>query len=63
VFNLGVGMVAVAPENSVDAALTAIREVGVGAAPIGHVEAGERGIELVGSVRWGAAEAGQAWSA
>jgi phosphoribosylformylglycinamidine cyclo-ligase len=63
VFNLGVGMVVVVPEDSVDAALTAIRQAGIGAAPIGHVEAGEGGIELMGPVRWRGAEAGPARSA
>ncbi len=63
VFNLGVGMVVVVPVDGVDGALSALGGAGVTAVPVGHVEAGERGIELVGAARWASAEARQPRSA
>lgn len=56
VFNLGVGMVVVLPEAGAAPALAAMRTAGVDATPIGHVEAGSRGVELTGSWRWGSAD-------
>ncbi len=62
VFNLGVGMVLVVPGDGVDGSLSALRQAGATATPVGRVEAGERGIELVGPARWATAEAAARWA-
>ncbi len=52
VFNLGLGMIMVVGPDSSDAALAALAGAGVDAAAVGRVEAGERGVELVGAPFW-----------
>ena len=54
VFNLGLGMVMVVDADRVDDALAALRAAGVGAEVVGRVEAGPRGVELVGPEFWSA---------
>jgi phosphoribosylformylglycinamidine cyclo-ligase len=63
VFNLGVGMVVAVPDRDADAVLAALETAGVDGLPIGRVERGDRGVELVGEVRWPSVEAGEARSA
>ncbi|MGA8726188.1 MAG: phosphoribosylformylglycinamidine cyclo-ligase [Acidimicrobiales bacterium] len=56
VFNVGLGMiVVVAPERAEDA-LEVFRGLGVDAMAVGRVEEGDRGVDLVGELRWTAAE-------
>jgi phosphoribosylformylglycinamidine cyclo-ligase len=56
VFNLGVGMVAVVAGGDRDAALSALAAAGVAAVTIGRVEAGPRGVVLVGEPGWPSVE-------
>jgi phosphoribosylformylglycinamidine cyclo-ligase len=63
VFNLGIGMVVVVPDRDVDAVLAVLGTAGVDGAPIGRVERGDRGVELVGDIRWPSVETGAARSA
>jgi phosphoribosylformylglycinamidine cyclo-ligase len=63
VFNLGVGMVVAVPDRDADAALAALETAGVDGLPIGRVERGDRGVELVGDIRWPSVETGAARSA
>jgi phosphoribosylformylglycinamidine cyclo-ligase len=58
VFNLGIGMVMVVGPDSVDATLAALHGAGVGAVVAGRVEAGQRGVELVGAPFWNDGAAG-----
>ncbi|MGH9078802.1 MAG: phosphoribosylformylglycinamidine cyclo-ligase [Acidimicrobiales bacterium] len=52
VFNLGIGMVVVADRGGVDAALGTLGDAGIGASQIGQVEAGQRGVEVLGAPMW-----------
>jgi phosphoribosylformylglycinamidine cyclo-ligase len=52
VFNLGLGMVLVIASDRVEDALGALAVAGVDAAVVGGVEEGDRGVELVGPLRW-----------
>ncbi len=52
VFNLGLGMVVVVDGDSGDAASAALSATGVDAVIVGRVEAGERGVMLVGNPTW-----------
>ncbi len=52
VFNCGLGMVLVVAPDTVDAALGALQASGLAATVVGRVEAGERGIDLVGPGLW-----------
>ena len=45
-FNMGVGMVAVAPREQADVALRVLRQNGVDAYLLGEVESGEGGVTL-----------------
>ncbi|MHB1711068.1 MAG: phosphoribosylformylglycinamidine cyclo-ligase [Acidimicrobiales bacterium] len=58
VFNLGLGMVVIASSDGADAALEALRAAGHDAMVAGRVEPGPRGVELVGTHRWGASDTG-----
>jgi phosphoribosylformylglycinamidine cyclo-ligase len=49
VFNLGLGMLLMVAPETADRALDALRDAGVDAVVVGEVEAGERGVELVGA--------------
>ena len=53
VFNLGLGMVVVASPDSADEAVDALRSAGHDAVVVGRVEAGDRGVELIGPEPWG----------
>lgn len=53
VFNLGLGMVVIASPDSADEAVDALRSAGHDAVVVGWVEAGERGVELIGPEPWG----------
>jgi phosphoribosylformylglycinamidine cyclo-ligase len=53
VFNLGLGMVIIVSPDSADDALDALRVAGQNAMVVGWVEAGERGVELIGPAPWG----------
>ena len=57
VFNLGIGMVVVVGSDAVPEALAALRGAGVEGVVVGEVVAGERGVELTGTVRWSSAAA------
>jgi phosphoribosylformylglycinamidine cyclo-ligase len=57
VFNLGIGMVIIVSPDSADDALDALRVAGQDAVVVGWVEAGERGVELIGSAPWGSEKA------
>lgn len=57
VFNLGLGMVVIVSADSADDALDALRSAGQDAVVVGWVEAGERGVELIGPEPWGAESA------
>jgi len=52
VFNLGLGMVLMVGADSADAALGALRGAGLEPVIVGRVEAGERGVDLVGPSLW-----------
>jgi phosphoribosylformylglycinamidine cyclo-ligase len=52
VFNLGLGMVVVVDGDSGEAALAALSATGADAVVVGRVEAGERGVELIGTPFW-----------
>jgi phosphoribosylformylglycinamidine cyclo-ligase len=52
VFNLGLGMVVVVAGRDADDALVALAGAGVDAMRVGQVEAGRRGVELVGPPLW-----------
>jgi phosphoribosylformylglycinamidine cyclo-ligase len=52
VFNLGLGMVLVIASGRVEDALGALAGSGVDATVVGGVEEGDRGVELVGPLRW-----------
>ncbi len=52
VFNLGLGMVMAVGADRVEAVLAALGEGGVDGAAVGRVEAGGRGVELVGTPFW-----------
>jgi phosphoribosylformylglycinamidine cyclo-ligase len=52
VFNLGVGMIVTVDADAVEPTLSAIHHAGVGAAVVGHVESGERGVEFTGPAFW-----------
>jgi phosphoribosylaminoimidazole (AIR) synthetase len=56
-------MVVVVPDRDVDAVLAVLGTAGVDGAPIGRVERGDRGVELVGDIRWPSVETGAARSA
>jgi phosphoribosylformylglycinamidine cyclo-ligase len=58
VFNLGLGMVVAVDGDSAAAALAALSATGVDAVVVGRVEAGERGVELVGAPFWSGDSAG-----
>ena len=58
VFNLGLGMVVMVDGDSAAAALAALSATGVDAVVVGRVEAGERGVELVGAPFWSGGSAG-----
>jgi phosphoribosylformylglycinamidine cyclo-ligase len=53
VFNVGLGMVVVVSADTADAALVALASGGLEPVVVGRVEAGERGVTLVGSPAWG----------
>jgi len=52
VFNLGLGMVLVVAPDSVGDAVDALSGAGTGPVVVGRVEAGERGVDLVGPSLW-----------
>ncbi len=52
VFNLGLGMILAVEADTTTAALAALERVGVGAALVGRVEEGNRGVDLVGPPFW-----------
>jgi phosphoribosylformylglycinamidine cyclo-ligase len=58
VFNLGLGMVLMVDADRVDDALTALRAAAVDATVVGRVEAGPRGVTLVGPEFWSTPEQG-----
>jgi phosphoribosylformylglycinamidine cyclo-ligase len=58
VFNLGLGMVVAVDGDSAVAALAALSAAGLDAVVAGRVEAGERGVELVGAPFWSGDSAG-----
>ena len=53
VFNLGLGMVLVVASDSVGDAVDALSGAGIEPVVVGRVEAGERGVDLVGPSLWG----------
>jgi phosphoribosylformylglycinamidine cyclo-ligase len=52
VFNLGLGMVVMVSPDSADDALAALRGAGLAPVVVGRVEAGKRGVALVGPAFW-----------
>ena len=52
VFNLGLGMVLVVDPDGAADALDALRGAGVGAAVVGRVDEGHRGVEFAGPAFW-----------
>ncbi len=53
VFNLGLGMVLVVAEDAVGDARGALADAGLEPVVVGRIEAGERGVDLVGPSPWG----------
>ncbi len=52
VFNLGLGMLVLLAADHADEALAVLDGTGVEAAVVGRVEEGERGVEILGPLRW-----------